>query len=120
MQLLLEHTAMPIDLKNVIVLGKIEDVRVAKLEQSVAAHFGVSVHTLNDWKHDSDAKLMLCFLLCNTLQYSIGSVAKHYAINRLYLKNKIVDQYQKCLLDASEMMRVNALVMVLYNTTVTA
>jgi hypothetical protein len=86
-----------LNVKTAISLGSITDVNVNRLEQLVANYYGVNVSGLNDWRNDSEAKKMVCFLLHHHLHYSIGSIAKVYNINRLYLRDCIVNEYINCL-----------------------
>lgn len=97
-----------VDVKSSIALGSIVDPKVVVLEQSVAGHYGIAVGDLNDWKHDTDAKKMICFLLCHYLGYSVGSVASQYKINRLFLRNYIKETYKNCLLNANYMALVSS------------
>jgi hypothetical protein len=87
---------------NTLSIGDVVDVNIELLEQRISAYYGVSVASLTDWMYDTDAKKMLCFLLCHYLHYSIGSVAVKYKINALYLRQYITEQYKNCLLKASE------------------
>ena len=92
-----------LDIKQSLILGKLVDPRVQILEREVSKHYHVEIPMLSAWQYDTEAKKVLCFLLVRYLQYSIGSVAKAYNINRLYLKNEITNLYKTCLLDANTM-----------------
>lgn len=95
-------TYAQLDIKASLVLGSVVDVNVEKLERVVANYYGVSVLDLKSWTNDSEAKKVMCFLLHHYLNYSIGSIASVYNINRLFLRNCIVNKYVSCLQDASE------------------
>lgn len=94
-------TFNPVALKATLVFGDLVDARVSTLEVAVSAHYNVTVFSLKDWVKDSEAKLMLCFLLHHKLRYSIGSLAKAYNVNALFLRNEVIKLYENCLVDAS-------------------
>ena len=100
-------TFNPVCLKPTIVLGVLVDERVNLLERLVCDYYNVKLVSLMDWKVDSEAKKMLCFLLYHGLGYSIGSVSKRYNINSLFLRNCIRDLYVNCLSNADEKMLVD-------------
>ena len=88
-----------LDIKASLVLGNVVNADVERLEVLVANYYKVSVVDLRCWRVDSDAKKMICFLLRHQLNYSIGSIANRYGINRLFLRKCIVDLYVECLRD---------------------
>ncbi len=94
-------TFNPVALEATLVLGNLVDVRVSALELTVSKYYNVNVLALKDWVVDSEAKLMLCFLLHHKLRYSIGSLAKAYNVNALFLRNEVLKIYENCLVDAS-------------------
>lgn len=94
-----DNAIVPINVSQMLRFGKVIDNRVVKCEQIVAGYFEVSVHDLNTFYRDTEAKLMCCFVLHYVLQYSIGSIAKRYNINAGYLRKNITEYYKKCLLD---------------------
>lgn len=99
MYALKNDTVVKGDCKNLIRLGVVNDVRIAKIEEIVAAHFGVNKYDLNTFYKDTPAKLMVCFLLHDMLHYSVPSIAKQYKIYGAFLQKNITEHYHKCLLD---------------------
>ena len=94
-----DNIVIQVHAKSLIKLGSIEDVRIDKVEQLVAAHFEVNVWDLNSWHRDTPAKLMCGFLLHEALGYSVGSIANRYNIFTEFLQKNITEHYHKCLLD---------------------
>lgn len=118
MKVLRDHALISVSAASVVLNDAVVDHRIEKMEQSVAAFFEISKHQLNAWQHDTEAKLTICFLLCSKLNYSIGSVAKRYCINRLFLKQNIIKLYTKCLTDAAYMALIDRLATGANNTKV--
>jgi hypothetical protein len=110
MRALVNDIYAKLDVKETIILGSVVDINVQKLEALVADYYGVSVHMLTAWQYDTEAKKMVCFLLHHRFNYSIGSIANHYKINRLHLKNCITKQYVDCLQDANKMAFVDGFI----------
>jgi hypothetical protein len=73
------------------VLGSEVDKRVVLLENKVCDYFYLPKYTLTDWRYDTDAKVLMCFILVKELGYSVSSVAREYNINRGYLRKRIID-----------------------------
>lgn len=88
---------VPVNSVNVIETGEVTDARVIKAEKAVIDLYKVTAVELTDWRNNSEAKIMLCFMLHEHLHYSIGSLAKRYKIYHLYLRNQINETYVKCL-----------------------
>lgn len=88
-----------IDIKASMALGAVVDGNVMRLENAVKQYYDVNTYELTDWRIDSDAKKMICFLLVWHLGYSITSVAKAYNIYRGYLKTVVIDHYKNLLLN---------------------
>lgn len=103
MKVFVENTYIDFNLKDALVFGKVIDQRVVNLENRVAAHYSVSRLILTDWRQDSDVKKTLCFVLYSQLNYSIGSLAARYNINKLYLKNYLTKTMAACLRDVDVM-----------------
>ena len=99
-------TIVPVESKKIIVFGAVQDPRIVKVESVVAHYFNTTIHELNVFYHDTDAKVMCCFLLHDMFCYSLGCLAKRYNIDRLYLRNRIMKVYQNCLLQKSAMKEV--------------
>lgn len=97
MKVLKNNSLVPVDAKNVIETGKINDLRINKVEAIVTDHYRVTLDSLTDWRTDSNAKVMVCFMLHEHLHYSIGSLAKRYRVYHLRLRNLINETYVKCL-----------------------
>lgn len=99
MKVIKNDSVVNVDVVNTIALGSVVDPKVVLLEHNVADYFDVNVNELSNWKHDTEAKKMICFLLYKHCHYSIASIAKQYRIDRFYLKNCIKDYYVRCLAD---------------------
>jgi hypothetical protein len=76
MKVLVNGTYVGVDIHDTVTLGCIVDPRVVRLEQLVADHYDININALTDWKDNSDAKKLLCFLLHHHCHYSISSIAK--------------------------------------------
>jgi hypothetical protein len=109
MHIVKENTVFKVEFKQLIKFGTIEDSRINEIETSVSAYYKTTVLEMLDWRKDTDAKLMVCFLLNQKLNYSIPSLANWYGINRHYLRNSIVAQFEKCLTDSLQMRLVDDL-----------
>lgn len=94
-----DNAIIQVHAKPLLKLGGIEDARIDKVQQMVAAHFNINVCELNTWQKDTPAKLMCGFLLHEALGYSVGSIAKRYNIFTGFLQKNITQHYHKCLLD---------------------
>lgn len=110
MQVLNNGTYVLPNVIETIALGTVVDERVIRLERAVCDYYKLPVSDLKNWKYDTEAKKMLCFLLHHYLQYSIGSISSKYHINKLYLRNFITDFYKTCLLDSVKLSVVNLLI----------
>lgn len=100
-------TFSSVGLKATLVCGDLIDVKVEVFEAIVCDYYKVTKLSLKDWVVDSEAKLMLCFLLHHKLRYSIGSLANTYNVNVLFLRNNVLKIYESCLLDASKKVLVD-------------
>lgn len=78
----------------------IDDPKIDQIEQMVAESYGTTVHELNVFYKDTDAKLMCCFLMYDVLGYSIKLLANWYRIYPNFLENKINEHYIRCLHDS--------------------
>lgn len=99
MYIIKNNTVIPVPLKEVVQFGTCQDPRILKVETVVANYFKTTVHELNVFYKDTEAKVMCCFLLHDIFSYSIGSVAARYNIDRFYLQNQITRKYITCLQD---------------------
>lgn len=93
-----DNTVVKIDCKEVIRLGVVDDKRVERLELHISKHYRIGVQDLNTFYKDTDAKLMLCFLLHDWFNYSVASIAGRYNIYPAFLQKNITEHYHKCLL----------------------
>lgn len=109
MYVIKNDTVIPVEAKTIVSYGRVHDARIDKIEQIVAGHYNTTVHELNVFYRDTEAKIMCCFLLHDMFNYSIGSIAAKYHIDRLFLRNKIKQQYIKCLQNKADMQQVTAL-----------
>lgn len=109
MYVIKDNSVVPVETKNVLSFGTVQDPRIVKIETIVADYFETTIHELNVFTHDTDAKIMCCFLLHDLFTYSIGSLAVRYNINKGFLKNKITQTYINCLSKKADMQRVTAL-----------
>lgn len=94
-----ENSLVPIALKHIVLTGEVEDFRIKQIEQIIANEYNVSVHELDVYYRDSEAKIMCCFMVHNLLGYSVKSIAKKYKIYPAFLQNKINEHFIKCLED---------------------
>lgn len=94
-----DNTIVPVNLKDVMAIGCIIDDRIDDIEHIISAAYDTTIHELDVFYNDSQAKIMTCFLLHDLLDYSIPSIAVKYKINSFFLKTKIKDVYLKCMQD---------------------
>lgn len=73
------------------------DKRVQLLESLIAEEFNTTIHKLDLFYKDSNAKLMCCFMLHVLFDYSIATIAKQYNINRHFLGKNIREYFVKCI-----------------------
>lgn len=97
MYIIKDNNIIPVQAKSIVGLSDVLDVRVTHIEKIVAHNYNIPVHELTTFYRDSDAKVMCCFLLHDMFNYSIGSIAKRYHIDRLFLRTKIIRIYTDCL-----------------------
>lgn len=100
---------IPIKCHDIVVAGKVVDHRIIAIEDLVAQAFNTTVHELDVFYKDTPAKLMCCFLVHHLLNYSVGSIANKYKVYPLFLRNKIIEHYSKCLQDNEFMQMVTQL-----------
>lgn len=93
-----DNTVVKIDAKNIIRLGVIDDARVERMEQIISKAYRIGVQDISVFYNDSDAKIMLCFLLHDMFNYSISSIAERYNIYASFLDKNIREHYHNCLL----------------------
>lgn len=86
-----------VDIEATVILGKVVDPNVVRLEQIIADEYDISIHELNNWKFNTEPKQVLCFLLHKYCHYTIASIARQYNIHRFYLKNCITAEIVSCL-----------------------
>lgn len=109
MYVIRDNQVILVDTKEVLSFGAVQDPRICKIEAIVADYFDTTVHELNVFYKDTEAKILCCFMLHDLFTYSIGSLAVRYNIDRLFLRNKITQIYINCLQDEADMRRVIAL-----------
>ena len=109
MYVIKDNAVVPIESKTIVSFGAVHDPRIVKIETVVADFFNTTIHELNVFYKDTDAKILTCFLLHDMFSYSIGSIAKRYNIDSLFLRNKITQTYLNCLQNEADMQRVIAL-----------
>lgn len=83
---------VPVAIKNIPVCAEEIKVNVNRVEQVVAAYYGVPVQKLTLWREDSDAKIMTCFLLRSMYEVSVPTLAAKYNIYGPFLQN-FIDLY---------------------------
>lgn len=110
MKVLVDNIYAKLDIADTIVLGTIVDSKVLHLENVIANYYNVSKSSLLDWRCDSKAKKMLCFVLHHHLHYAIGSLASRYCINHLYLRKCILEIYTECLQNNTKKLVVDGLI----------
>jgi len=94
-----ENSILPIALKHIVLTGEVEDYRIKQIEEIVASEFNVSVHDLDTFYRDTEAKIMCCFLVHTLLEYHVNSIAKKYRIYPAFLQTKINELFIKYLQD---------------------
>jgi len=109
MYVIKDNAVVLIETKKIVGFSDLQDDRIVKIERVIAAYFNTSVHELDVFSRDTDAKIYCCFLLHDMLSYSVGSLAMKYKINRFFLRNKLTEIYKKCLQNEADMRRVIAL-----------
>lgn len=92
--------------KNVFV-GDKKPEKVKRLEAVIAEDYDINVHELWNWYRDSEAKIMMCFVLIHYMNYVPGSVAKVYKINHHFMMKRIVDLYQIALLNKGDLDKIS-------------
>jgi hypothetical protein len=70
------------------------DKKVYFLELAVIQYYSIDEALLKDWRYDSQAKIVICFLLFHVYGYSIGSLSDRYHIYKLRLIDRIKKIYQ--------------------------
>ena len=109
MYVIKDESVVKKDVKDIIVFGTVQDPRIVKIENVVANHFNTTIHELNVFYKDTEAKILTCFLLHDLFAYGISGLAVRYKIDRLFLRNKITQVYINCLSKKADMERVRAL-----------
>jgi hypothetical protein len=75
---------------------------VYKLELIVMQHYSINDVELKDWRYDSEAKIMICYLLQHLHGYSIGALAVRYRVKVLRLKH-LLNMFNENLNTSSEL-----------------
>lgn len=111
MYLVKDQTVQEIDVFDAIVVtGFVKDQRIEKLEQLVASVFDIKPGSFKTWYKTTDAKLVLFYMLYNSLGYSFSEIAREYSVFHGFVKVSISGLVQERIKKSILGEKINALV----------